>query len=118
MLCENHSPLKNYKMVVLMISANYWKTWNNLKNANFFKNFNRWYGGNTSPTVMCDSEEKDRDGIPIKQYSDPIIAVDKSGKPHISVEVTDYENEEPNRFFIDAYTGEELEIDRWKYIER
>lgn len=114
----NPCPLKNYNLVIAMINKNYWEIWNNLSNANFLKNFNCWYGENTHPQMMCDSEEKDQDGVSIKQYSDPIIAIDKSGQPHIAVEMTVYENGEPECFFMDAYTGEKLEIKRWKYIER
>lgn len=72
---------------------------------------------------MCDGKEKDKNGVPLEQYTFPILAIGKNMIPHIAVGVLAYkkdvlEEEYAEFFFQDISTGEELEVARWKYIRK
>lgn len=81
-----------------------------------------WHDGKNDPDFwLCDGEQKDRNGVPLEQYSFPLLAIDKNMIPHIAVGVLAYKEdvlkeEYAEFFFQDINTGEELEVSRWKYI--
>lgn len=98
----------------------YWDCWH--QSTDYTSWFMGWYGENFQPLSLCDGKEMSSDNwdesYPLEGYSYPVIAIDKKGSPHIAVGVTDYRKDDAEFYFRDAYTGEELDVIRWKYIHR
>lgn len=80
------------------------------------------WDGMVKISSLCDGKEVSSDNwdesYPLEGYSYPVIAIDKKGRPHIAVGVTDYRKDEAEFYFRDAYTGEELDVTKWEYIHR
>jgi hypothetical protein len=99
----------------------YWSAYKK-SNTEYLDKF--WHDGGKEPDLwLCDGEQKDKNGVPLEQYSFPLLAIGKNMIPHIAVGVLAYKedvlkDEYAEFFFQDINTGEELEVGRWQYIRK
>lgn len=81
-----------------------------------FEKSEGWFPPDKNP--QCWYDDIDEDGDFVKQFSCPIVVVDIHNIVRLAVFVWDYTvvRGKCREYFEDAYSGEEIEIKKWKYI--